>query len=318
MKIIRAARSLRGLLFVLLMLISCSLPAQSAPEHPEVYVQLTPHFRFEVPWNNRTAIVELVNRAEQIRGEFCAVVPHCFSERVTVRVTADASSFLGAQPGDGHIDWARGIAYASRNLILLRLDQGNILSLEETFEHEVSHLVLLKSIKTRPPQWFIEGLAIYQARQDLIPRFEEAAGAAVSGNLIPLSRLNHSFPRSDKGRGLAYAQSGLFLHFLVNEIGQEGILKIVSGLGQGRAFPEAFILATGRPVEELEKQWLESFDGFGSFFMALRDDWWLWSLISVLFVLAVVVKLVRIRKRKQQMNAEDREKDWEYRGRTLH
>jgi Peptidase MA superfamily len=280
------------------------------------YTAKTPHFKFEVPEKNKAAISNLVKNAEATRTRFCKFTPTCFTEQITIRVSADDKAFLKAQPGASHIDWARGIAYTSRNLVLLRLDKDNILTLDETFEHEISHIVLLKAAKKRPPIWFIEGLAIYQAKQDLISRFEAAAGAAVGGNLIPFSKLTRSFPSGSAARSLAYAQSGLFMHFLINELGEEAIGKIISAMASGSSFSSAFVMTAGHSVDYFEDSWMESFDGFLPLLLSLRSNWWLWTFMTLLFLVAVAVKLTKVRRRKREM-AKEEELDWEYVGKRL-
>ncbi|MFH1529114.1 MAG: hypothetical protein ABIK09_00080 [Pseudomonadota bacterium] len=283
------------------------------------YVEETPHFRFETHQGNARALRPLVERAEEIRDHHCQLIEPCFEQTITVQVLPESESFRKAQPG-AHIDWAAGIAYFERDLILLRLDEGMMLTLLETFEHEVSHIALLSAVPRRPPQWFIEGLAILQARQDLISRFEAAAGAALHGNLIPFKDLEEGFPSSASGRRLAYAQSGLFLYYVQAEVGgPEGLRKVISRLVAGDSIDRAVHLASGKSLDDIEAGWRDTFAGVNSWIISLRDSWWVWTGMAFLFLLAVFVKTRRIRKRKRQMVEE--ESEWEYRrpsGPTVH
>ncbi|MBM4372500.1 MAG: hypothetical protein FJ098_12645, partial [Deltaproteobacteria bacterium] len=276
------------------------------------HVEETPRFRFETPAAHARALAPLVAAAEDVRRHHCRLIKPCFEGRITVKVLPEEEGFRRAQPG-GHIDWAAGIAYADRSLILLRLDEGMILDLLETFEHEVSHILLLNAMPRRPPRWFIEGLAILQARQDLIQRFEAAAGAALRGRLISLDDLEETFPPSAAERRLAYAQSGLFLHFLQSALGGPGGLRELLGrMAGGEDLPDAVQAISGRTLSALEDEWRDTFGtGMRPWIVALRDAWWLWTLMVLLFLVAVAAKLRRVRRRRRVLAAEDAE--WEYR-----
>ncbi len=168
---------------------------------------------------------------------------------------------------------------------------------------------------TRPPtQWIIEGLAIIKAKQDLIARFEDAAGAAVHGNLIPFADLERGFPTSIARRRLAYAQSGLFLHFLRAELGgPQGLRAVISRLAAGDSIHKAVHQVSGKQLDDIEAEWRDTFSGVRPWIISLRDSWWLWTGMAFLFLIVVFVKLRRIRRRKRQMADEDQE--WEYRRR---
>ena len=279
----------------------------------EWHVEETPHFRFETHLENARVLAPLVARAEEIREHHCELISPCFEQKITVRVLPESTSFRKAQPG-AHIDWAAGIAYYKRDLVLLRLNDGLILNLEETLEHEVSHIALLNAVPRRPPQWFVEGLAILQARQDLLSRFEAAAGAAIHGNLVSLADLRKGFPKSASGRRLAYAQSGLFMHYLQAELGgPAGLREVISRMVEGASLHKAVREVSGREIEDIESDWQDTLAGLRPWIMALRDSWWVWTFMVLLFLAAVVVKTRRTRARKRRMAEEDDE--WEYRSR---
>jgi len=298
--------------------LAASLLATPLAAAAEWHVEETPHFRFETHRENSRALRPLVERAEETRTRHCELIAPCFDQRITVKVLPESASFRKAQPGS-HIDWAAGIAYSGQDLILLRLDGGMMLTLQETFEHEVSHIALLDALPRRPPQWFIEGLAILQARQDLVSRFEAAAGAAVHGNLIPLADMHKRFPRSSAGRRLAYAQSGLFLHYLQAELGgPDGLREVISRMVEGDSVYKAVHRVSGRDLDEIEAGWRDTLSGVRPWVISLRDSWWVWTAMAFLFLIVVAVKLRRTRARRRQMVEEERE--WEYRSRgpTLH
>jgi len=270
----------------------------------------TKHFRFEYFEVHEKAVKKLADRAERIRIKHCELIEACPDEVITVRVARDEDEFLALQPYHSHIDWASGVAYEEFSLVILRLDKQMLLDMEQTFEHEVSHILLLKATGSRPPRWFIEGLAIIQADQDLIQRFETVAASTISGGPIPFSKLDVGFPSSDQARNLAYAQSGLFVSYLVSRFGDDNVKELITAQAYGMSFDDALKKVFDHNLAGLEEAWKSRLGSWGWLY-ALVSDWMLWTLISILFLVAVAVKLRRAGRRRRQMERE--EADWEYR-----
>ncbi len=286
---------------------SIGRPLNMGPDTKELKTQ---HFRFQHRPQQETLVRKLAGQAEKARTRLCKMYVSCPDATTLIQVATDEKDFLGIQPSGAHIDWAAGVAYADLNLIILRVDRSMMLTIEETLVHEISHILLLNYAQKRPPRWFIEGLAIYQADQDLITRFEAVAAASVSDSVIPLANLTKSFPATEKGRSLAYAQSGLFVQYLVNQFGEEGIRKLIEGLHHSVPFPLAVQEALGSPLKDLENQWLESMNRYG-WVKALTSQWVIWSLISILFLLALWVARRRVRRGKKRLQREE-EREWDY------
>lgn len=269
----------------------------------------TRHFKFVYHAEQQKLVVHLSKLAERVRTSHCKLIKPCHEGKITVRVAGNEEEFLDLQPYRAHIDWAAGVAYADLSLIILRIDKAMMLTLEETLEHEISHILLLKVVKKRPPRWFIEGLAILQARQNLIERFERVAAAQVSGGPFPLDDISESFPPNTSGRGLAYAQSGLFVSFLVNTYGEQKFKELLTALTFATNFKDAVRKVYGVPLDSLEEEWVDTLSGL-SWLLALTSDWMLWLLLTALFLVAFVVRGVRNKRRKRKM--EEEERDWEF------
>lgn len=275
----------------------------------EWQTRTTRHFEFQYHGQQEKVIQRLADQAEQVRSRHCRLVQPCFDGRIAVKVTVDEGEFLDLQPYGAHLDWAAGVAYAPLSLIILRIDKDLLLTIEETFEHEVSHILLLKATKTRPPRWFIEGIAIVQARQNLIEKFEAVASASALEDTMPLSSLDEFFPSTPAGRALAYAKSGLFVSFLVNSAGDAKVRELITALGFGMSLEDAFPRVLGETVADLEEEWNSSMSSF-AWLKALTTDWALWTGVTALFLLVVFVKWRRTTRRKREMEVEER--DWDF------
>lgn len=280
----------------------------------------SPHFRFVVGPHERKAALGLMETAEIRRTELCELLPICRQDVIEVRITGSSEEFLLAQPGGAHIDWASGVAYGDLGLIVLRTDATHLFSLEETFQHELSHALLLGSLPNRPPRWFIEGLAIFQAGENILGRFESLASAAVADRLLPLSSLAVSFPGSAAQRSLAYAESAFFVAYLVKRFGEEALSSFIGELEKSRPFHLAFKAVYGGSVREMEADWTASFQK-SAWGHLLVSNTFLWSTMSVLFVVALAVAWRKRRRRLLRMERMERihavspveESDWEWR-----
>jgi hypothetical protein len=291
-------------------LLLLSLAARA--DEPASFQSLTTdHFHFEFPEQQRKVVLRLAESAEAVRSRHCRLISPCFEGPIKVQIARSQDQFLDLQPYQAHIDWAAGVAYADLSLIILRVDKDILLTIEETFEHEVSHVLLLKAVRQRPPRWFIEGMAIVQARQDLISKFEEVVAATISDRALSLSDIATRFPSSPSGRALAYAQSGLFVGYLVSRFGDEKVRALVQALGKETDFASVFAATMKEPLSQVEADWKASFGSYG-WLKSLTESWLLWGTAALLLVLGVGRQLQRRRKARALL-VGDEGADWEYR-----
>jgi len=269
----------------------------------------TRHFLFQYEAEHEQVAAGLARIAEKVRTRHCSLIRPCYGGTITVKIARTEDEFLDLQPYNAHIDWAAGVAYSSLSLVILRMDKRMLLSISETFEHEVSHILLLNAVKKRPPRWFIEGLAIHQAGQNLVERFERVAAATMSDGPFPFSELVDTFPEGEHRRSLAYAQSGLFVSYMVARFGIPKTRKLVRALAWGMPIDTATRKAFGTTLADLEEEWVDSLGSY-AWLMTATSSWTVWGLLTLLFLLAVVVKRRRTVLRKREMERE--EADWEY------
>lgn len=293
---------------VLALLLIVSFPLKAAAE--EMGSLSTSHFDFHFFSEHHKVAERLAASAEDVRTRHCALLPRCDEGPFQVRIARDEREFLELQPYQAHIDWAAGVAYAELSLIVLRLDKDMLLTMDETFEHEVSHLLLLRVLPNRPPRWFIEGLAIHQAGQDLLQKLETVSAAAFSDGALPLDRLDESFPSTAGGRELAYAQSGLVVSYMASRFGKKSLAKLITALSYGMRMPDAMPRVYGVTLARFEEDWRGTLSRF-AWLRGLTDSWGMWFALTLLFLTAVAVRVVRTRRRRRQMEPPD--SDWAYR-----
>lgn len=176
--------------------------------------------------------------------------------------------------------------------------------------HELAHVMLetaLGDAAWRLPRWLHEGIAKYAADDFGEDDRRIIAQAAVAGKLLTLDDLEGAFTGSRKQVALAYAESYTLVAYLSSLEPAKGIRPLLEQLAKGREVRPALGLAFGKPVPELEAEWLRSLQdtSLRSGVAPLSE-----TVIGVLFVLAFVVALVMVRRRsariRRRMEEEER------------
>lgn len=133
--------------------------------------------------------------------------------------------------------WAGG-AFDGRIRIPVQGALQNTAEFERVLAHEFTH-ALIQSVASRGvPTWLHEGLADCFDGTDL--RRHEAMVRGVDSRL-PLSRLEGSFEGlTAKEASVAYAESALAVHALLDDVGASAIVNMLADVGRGMPFAEAF------------------------------------------------------------------------------
>jgi tetratricopeptide (TPR) repeat protein len=123
---------------------------------------------------------------------------------------------------------------------------------ERVLAHEFTH-ALVKSLAPRNvPQWLNEGLAMNFEGSDLAPQLERVRTAesrhALTALEAPFAGMNGA------SAALAYAQSAAAVKLLIDEAGAPAIVGILTELGQGVPFADAFERHTNIPYAEFQKR----------------------------------------------------------------
>jgi hypothetical protein len=273
----------------------------------------TAHFRIHYAAVNETKAVsmarwidrELVKRGEEM-GALEAVTA---SPPITIRLAPDEKAFFAAQPRSSRIpEWAAGVAYGDRHLIVLSLATSHFFNLNEITRHEISHIAVRRAAGARIPRWLDEGLAILHAGEHVQSRILKSDGAALTGTLLPLEELTRGFPRSGPRAELAYAESYRFVHWLTNSRDLRARLPdLLSGIRSGRPFDEAFEKTMGLTLVEAESDWVTHLETSASWVAFLRDPEWLWGLAGLVFLIAYGVRQRALQRQIAAMPDGDEE-----------
>lgn len=218
---------------------------------------------------------------------------------LTIRIARGPKDMIALAPrGAPPPSYAVGVAYPALGLIILSVVEPNRWmppDLRSVLTHELSHVALYRATKgQRLPLWFVEGLAVQQAREQNLSRIQTLWEASVSGGLLPLSALSRNFPSTPHAVNLAYAQSAdLVRHMLRDEDDRDAMADVIKRVSEGASFDRAVLASYRLDLPYLDREWRQS----------LRERFHLTPLVltgSVLWGgIAVLAALAFVRRRKQ-------------------
>ncbi len=280
--------------------------ALSALALPASAAETTKHFRFHDTDAAGSTVSKLIEGADARVLRLCGMLNICDSTgtKIDVHVADDPQRFASHFPsGSPMAERAVGVAFPYQGRIVLRTHGSAHFTLSETFDHEISHILVHRAAGQRHlPRWFLEGIAIWQAGEPVLNEMEKAAGAAYQDDLIDFQRLDKHFPNHGKAVDLAYAQSALFIRWLYSRYGEQAFRALLANVAIGHGFDTAFMDAFGSTRSDLSTQWAGELQKKGSAMMFLRDGNFLWVLMALLIVWAYVIKR---RERKAAIAAMD-------------
>jgi len=258
---------------------------------------------------------DLLRASLPIRERVIADIGVGFAEKTEIRLSPTIEAFQEAQPGGTWIPlWATGVAYPQQNIIVLlspRAIKGSRTNIVEVFAHEFSHIALGRALTgVKVPVWLNEGLAIYEAREWTFSRISVLTRASLTDRLIPLAVLTLSFPAEEESAALAYAESFMFISFLINKVGREAFHRLIRDYTRYGDLAGALRRGTEMNLAELEERWLV--------YLKLRVSWipiitsvtTLWFFAALIFVYGYARKKRQTNRRLREMAAEEESEGW--------
>ncbi|MDF1562255.1 MAG: peptidase MA family metallohydrolase [Deltaproteobacteria bacterium] len=276
------------------------------PEGAELVAE-SPRFRFVAFPDAAAPARAVAAEAEGLRNALEENLGQDYPGRTEVRVAMSRSAFQALQPdGQTAPSWAVGLAYPSLNLIVLDASpKGGRQPPRQVLLHEISHLALDRIAPHRFPRWFLEGMAVYHAAEFDPGRTATLATATLRGDWIDLIDLGRGWPEDPLDVQLAYAEAVDFVGWLFREHGQRGIHRLVASVKEGADFDAALEVGTGSPLWKLEKAWHEDLRLRFTWVPLLASGGTLWTLTSLLFLLAYWRKRRQNRAGMRRMELEE-------------
>lgn len=226
---------------------------------------------------------------------------------VEIRIAYGREEFQALQPaGARPPGWAAGVAFSGLGILVVDAQaSGRAGSVRNVVLHEFAHVALGRLVQGPVPRWFNEGFALHVASEWDRSRAAVVARATLARALIPLSELDEDWPHSPTDVNLAYAQSASMVGHLIAVERGEPFRRLIAGLAEGRAFPEALTQAYGKPLVVLEEEWRRSLKLRYGWLAVLMDTELLWASAALVLLVAAWRKKRSRRRRLEEMEAEE-------------
>lgn len=242
--------------------------------------------------------------SEFFYAELPQITRNISSERIEIKVCNTQKSFQASVHAPIQ-DWAVGCAFPlSRRIIIQNPNQITQAKLQvaQVLRHEIAHVLFGQYTQNSAngiPLWFVEGIAMYFAKEWMPSRHETLLKNIFSKSIIPLHELTHRFPSSQAGADLAYAQSQDTLQWLVEVNGTESLWNIIDNLHSGMKFNDAFVSVLGYNLEIYDKLWQNSLPQRYHWASFLSSSYVFWGGLGGLFLLSY---LICSNRRRKQLN----------------
>jgi hypothetical protein len=244
--------------------------------------------RFYYPPEARPRIQKLIDSADAARAQLSDRLGRFVLHDVHVRIGRTAREMQALAPeGIPYPKYASGVAYPELNLVLLTLtpqSPNERLDVFETFQHELAHIGLAQAVNGQSiPRWFNEGFAVFASGESSFPRLQTLWTATLAGSLMPLDRLERSFPEDAVTASVAYAEAADVVRYLARKEDHHRFNGLIERLAQGNTFEKALVGAYGLDRFALEYEWREDVGRRYTFWPVLFSTTVVWGGIVGLF-----------------------------------
>lgn len=247
--------------------------------------------RFAYEPSQRERVQPLITQADAVRADLVRRLGRPVLSKVHVYVARTPLEMATLAPeGAPFPKYASGVAYSGIGLVLLTILPDNANAhhdLGEIFRHELAHVALSDAVGGRPlPRWLNEGFAIYASGETSFTRHQTLFTATVSDQLLPLERLERTFPTDTVGVSVAYAQAADVVRFLIRRQEEQRFLGLIERMNRGDDFQRALRDAYGLDLATLEYEWREDAKRRYTFWPVVFSGSIIWAGVIGLFVMA--------------------------------
>lgn len=208
-------------------------------------------------------------------------------------------------------DWAVGCAFPLSRRIVVKNPQHIALAklqLAQVLRHEIAHVLFGQCTRRTVreiPLWFIEGIAIYFAKEWVPSRHETLLKHIFSKSILPLHELTEKFPSSPTGADLAYAESQDTLRWLVEMKGEAVLFALIAELHAGNNFSTAFETVVGWDLTTFDALWRASLTERYQWASLFSNSYILWGGLGGLALLSYFVCWNRKRRHLNRLAQQE-------------
>lgn len=158
-------------------------------------------------------------------------------------------------------EWTGGVAFTEFGTVAIGISQENTEWGKRALVHELTHLVVHQATFSpygRLPTWLDEGLAVYNEGA-FNPTHRYWLEKAISDDrLISVRSLASPFSADPEKAYISYAQSRSLVAHLLNNYGQDSMLRLLELFKQGTTCDEALKAIYDLDMDKLEQDWQRS------------------------------------------------------------
>lgn len=205
-------------------------------------------------------------------------------------------------------EWSEAVCLSHQNQIVLKSPNWSpsARAFRATVLHEVTHLVLAQRVNYRPiPTWLNEGLAVHFSGERTLASVAAISQALVTRSLIPLREIDDVLRFQRQKALLAYQESYSAGQFLLNQFGAESLAALLDAIQHETDFESAFYQIYQMRLPDFENAWLEHIRTKNRWDFMFEFGNYLWILMGILFVLAVLRVFLRNRQRRREWEREE-------------
>lgn len=252
----------------------------------------------------------IVQHAEEFYVEMHRLTRGMPKAKIDIRICNTQADFQAAVHAPIQ-DWAVGCAFPRQRRVFIQhpthLAHAK-LQLTQVLRHEIAHVLFWQYTQQASagiPLWFVEGIAIYLAKEWVPSRHETLLSRIFSNTILPLSSLTREFPAAQKDADLAYAQSQDALRWLVEVKGSETLWALVEQLHAGHPFSTAFEDTVGWDVATFDAHWRASLSERYQWMALFSNTYLFWGGIGGLALLGYLFCWQRRRKHLKKLAAQE-------------
>lgn len=269
----------------------------------------SPHFRVYFR-EGTVAPAPIVQHAEEFYMEMHRLTRGMPKAKIDIRICNTQADFQAAVHAPIQ-DWAVGCAFPRQRRVFIQhpthLAHAK-LQLAQVLRHEIVHVLFWQYTQQASagiPLWFVEGIAIYLAKEWVPSRHETLLSRIFSNTILPLSSLTREFPAAQKDADLAYAQSQDALRWLVEVKGSETLWALVEQLHAGHSFNTAFEDTVGWDVAMFDAHWRASLSERYQWMALFSNTYLFWGGLGGLALLGYLFCWQRRRKHLKKLAEQE-------------
>jgi tetratricopeptide (TPR) repeat protein len=135
----------------------------------------------------------------------------------------------------------------------------------DTLTHEYTHFIISRTSHNTVPIWLHEGLAKYEERRwrgpgggGLSPTMESLLATALAKKrLITFEQMHPSMAKlpSQEDTALAFAEVYTVIEYLTQQVGWDGIRRVIGEMREGKSDAQAIAAVLGRSFADFQRDW---------------------------------------------------------------